>query len=236
MRRGWETRGKPRLKLTVRRVDPSQGSVPLSVIVSEQNDPRAWSNQCRSPRSTMAAYCISYTPSLLPEVKHALSVSSSRTMRSFVVECPRIGHGQGPLGTTEVERNAHKCGKENQSHSHEGHLCHSDHKPFKSTPPSCGSSVHLRVEDVCWSSPQGRTADASAAVWEKFVPRCFPPSAPPSPRSLNQHVGLPLAVASPETWLGNRSTHDRRRSASPPPERRSSMRQSGHKSKFEAAG
>lgn len=36
--------------------------------------------------------------------------------------CPLLPnvHGQGSLGTTNLERNAHKCGKENTMHSHEG--------------------------------------------------------------------------------------------------------------------
>lgn len=75
--------------MMIRRVDLSQTDTPLPLIVSEQNDPRAWSNPRWSLRSTMAVYCISYTPSQLPEVKHALSISNSRTIMSFVVECPR---------------------------------------------------------------------------------------------------------------------------------------------------
>lgn len=148
----------------------------------------------------MAVYCISYTPSQLPEVKHALSVSSGRTMTSFVVECPRIGHGQGHAGTTKLETNAQKCGKENKSHSREGPLYYPQ-QPVKSltikfNPSSRELSLHFSIEEVWSCSLQGCIGER----W-KFVPRRFPPFTLPFPHSLNQHTGLPLAVASPSIWL-----------------------------------
>lgn len=63
-------------------------------------------------------------------------------------------------------------------------------------PSSHELSLHFSIEEVWSRSLQGCIGER----W-KFVPRRFPPFTLPFPHSLNQHTGLPLAVASPSIWL-----------------------------------
>lgn len=82
---------------------------------------------------------------------------------SSVVEYPRIDHGQGPVGTTKLETNAHKCGKENKSHSQEDPLYHRLYT-VRSLNIKINSSaheflLHFIIKEVWSFSPQGRTGE-----------------------------------------------------------------------------
>lgn len=61
------------------------------------------------------------------------------------------GLGQGSLGTTKLETNAHKCGKENETHSHEGPSHH---------PPSTLRSQTIKLLDFPFISPLRVCGDA----------------------------------------------------------------------------
>lgn len=62
-------------------------------------------------------YTVSLTPTHWSQRSNAYCPSPAAEQ-----SCPLLPnvHGQGSLGTTNLERNAHKCGKENTTHSHEG--------------------------------------------------------------------------------------------------------------------
>lgn len=137
------------------------------------------------------------------------------------------GLGQGSLGTTKLETKAHKCGKENETHSHEGPSHHSTLTsqtiklldfPFISPLRICGDALH-RFLLMSFLLPWGK-------VCPSLRPSLNPSFSGQSESARRSHscggIAVDLAL-----WSSQRITDT---DLSP------QRKQGGRQSKFEAAG